>query len=129
MTLLFDGKYAFFAERNGARVSSLRVKIPANSALFLDGMRLTETALGEVSLPKALLRAGENALSLLLDGRIYPVEGLRFDGETVTPVGLSTEALLIGQHAHISNLTKALADLSARVAALEEKSRAHTLFY
>jgi hypothetical protein len=40
-----------------------------------------------------------------------------------------TEALLLSQHAQIARMQKSLAALSARVAALEEKSRAHTLFH
>lgn len=128
LTLLLAGEHAFFAERAPVRAAAVSLRPPEGGVLLLSGVRLPVKG-EETLLPEALLHTGENRLSLLLDGACVPVEPLLYDGETVAPAGLPTEALLLSQHAQIARMQKSLAALSARVAALEEKSRAHTLFH
>ena len=128
LSLLFDGEHAFFAERGEARAASVAIRPPEGGTLLLSGVRLPVK--GEVALlPEGLLTVGENRLSLLLDGACIPVEPLLYERGRVRPVGLPTEAIILSQHARITHLQASLAALAARVAALEEKSRAHTLFH
>ena len=128
MTLYFDGSTAFFAERTSLPAHALTVALPEGATLFVGGVRL-KTAEGRAHLPKALLTMGENVLALAVGERLYPVEPLYFDGETVTPAGLPTEALLLTGHKRALALEKTVEALRLRIEALERAQTAHTLFH
>ena len=127
MTLLFDGQNAFFSERGKTFAKSLIIHLPKGCALFFNGICYfpeKET----VHLPKEALRVGENRLALRAGNRIFPTESLQFDGESFTPAGLSTEALLLRQNELLSSLEERIAVLCDRVAYLEQKATVRTLF-
>lgn len=127
MTLLFDGQNAFFAERGKTFVKALSLRIPENAALFLnDACHFPEN--GTVQLPLTALRHGTNALALRIGNRIFPTESLVFDGESLTPAGLSSEALLLRQNEMLSSLAEKITLLSRRVEKLEQKNTARMLF-
>ena len=127
MTLLFDGQNAFFKERGKTFAKSLIIHLPKEHSLFFNGICYfpqEET----VHLPTDATRKGENTLSLRMGNRIYPTEGLHFDGEAFSPAGLSTESLLLRQNEQLSSLAEKLSKLSSRLELLEQKATAHTLF-
>lgn len=128
MTLYFDGEVAFFAERTPVPAHALTVSLPKDATLFVGGVR-TEAREGAARVPRALLTQGENALSLAVGERLYPVEHLYFDGETVTPAGLPAEALLLSAHKRTVALWEAVEALRGRVETLERAQTAHTLFH
>lgn len=127
MTLLFDGKNAFFAERDRISVKSLVIHLPRNASLFVNGICYFPT--GEaVHLPATAIRTGENVLALRIDNRIYPTEGLYVDTDYASPMGLLTEPLLLRQCERIASLEEKLSHMSERVARLEKRTEARMLF-
>lgn len=127
MTLLFDERCAFFAERGQNLVRNLSIRLPEGAALLCNGTGYFPR--GEsVQLPPAALRQGENTLALRIANRIFPCEGLLFDGTFVTPMGFSLEGVLLRQHEVITEQRRALSALTRRVALLEQKNKAKTLF-
>ncbi len=127
MTLLFDGRCAFFAERGQNLVRNLSIRLPDGASLLCNGTGFFPRGEG-VQLPPAALRQGENTLSLRIANRIFPCEGLLFDGSFVTPMGFSLEGVLLRQHEIIAEQQNTLSELSRRVALLEQKNKAKTLF-
>lgn len=127
MTLLFDGQNAFFAERGRSFSSDLIIHLPAGSTLFFNGICYTPKD-NSVLIPHSTVRQGENTLSLRMGNRLFPTEGVLFDGKAFTPAGISAEALLLRQHALIDSITERLFLLDERVSQLEKKAAARTLF-
>ena len=127
MTLLFDGQNAFFAERGKSFSTNLVIHLPDGCSLFFNGVCYTPKE-NSVLFPQDSIRMGQNALALRMGNRIFPTEGLIFDGEAFIPAGLATDALLLQQHALIASLTDKLSYLSKRLESLEKKSAARTLF-
>ena len=79
-------------------------------------------------LPQSAVRRGENHLSLRIDNRIFPTEGLFFDGESFAPMGLEAESLLLRQNERIASLEKSLSLLEGRLAGVEKRTAARMLF-
>ncbi len=127
MTLLFDGEHAFFAERGGTLSHTLSLSLPDESALFCGGLCFYPKD-GSVRLPRSILKKGKNTLSLRVGEKIFPCEGLFFDGERATPCGMPVEALLLRQHKRLLLANEALTTLTARVEALEQAARSRMLF-
>lgn len=127
MTLLFDGKTAFFKEREGSVSHTLSLSLPTESVLFCGGVCFYPKD-GAVRLPRSILKNGRNTLSLRIGEKIFPCEGLFFDGERAKPCGLPTEALLLRQHERLMAAEEALANLTSRVEALEQKAKSRMLF-
>lgn len=127
MTLLYDGKNAFFSERERTSVKSLIIHLPRNASLFVNGVCYFPTEMA-VHLPPHAIRKGENILALRIDNRIYPTEGLYGDGECVSPMGLFTESLLLRQCERLASLEDKLSRMDERVARLEKKTEARMLF-
>ena len=127
MTLLFDGENAFFSERERILCKSLVIHLPKNSALFFNGICHFPTD-ETVHLPPTAVRRGENRLALRIENRIYPSEGLFYDGEGFSPMGLAAEPLLLRQNERISSLEGSLAKLEARIAGIEKKTASRMLF-
>ena len=127
MTLLFDERYAFFAERKQSLVRNLSIRLPEGASLLCNGTGYCPHG-DSVQLPPTALHQGENTLALRIANRIFPCEGLLFDGAVVTPAGFSLEGVLLRQHEIIDEQRKALSELSRRVALLEQKNRAKSLF-
>lgn len=127
MTLLFDGQNAFFAERGKTFEKRLVIHVPQDAALFLGNTCYSPQG-DTVELPLRALRHGTNTLSLRIGNRLFPTEGLVFDGESITPAGLSSEALLLRQREMLSSLAEKVALLTRRVEELEQKSTARMLF-
>jgi hypothetical protein len=127
MTLLFDGESAFFAEREGTLSHTLSIFLPDESALFCRGLCFYPKD-GSVRLPRTILKQGKNTLSLRVGEKIFPCEGLLFDGDRVAPCGMPVEALLLRQHKRLLSANEALATLTARVEALEQAAKSRMLF-
>lgn len=127
MTLLFDGQNAFFKERGKTHAKSLIIHIPAEHALFFNGECYFPQE-GAVHLPFHAIRKGENHLALRMNNRIFPTEGLLFDGNDFAPAGLSADLLLLRQNEQLASLAERLSQLSRRLEQLEQKSIARTLF-
>ena len=127
MTLLSDGKNAFFAERGRTFFQSLIIHLPENCALFFNDICYLPKN-GAIYLPLTAIRQGENSVALRKENRILPTENLYFDGEAISPVGLSTEALLLRQNERMTALEDTLILLSCRIGHLEERCAAKLLF-
>lgn len=127
MTLLSDGKNAFFAERGKTFSRAIIIHLPENCALFFNDVCYLPKN-GAVQLPLTALRRGRNSLALRKENRILSTEDLFFDGEAISPMGLSTEALLVRQNERLTSLENALSLLTCRVEHLEEKCAAKLLF-
>ena len=127
MTLLFDERCAFFAERKQVLVRNLSIRLPEGASLLCNGTGFFPRG-DSVQLPQAALRQGENTLSLRIANRIFPSEGLLFDGTFVTPMGFSLEGVLLRQHEIIAEQRQALCELTRRISLLEQQSKAKTLF-
>ncbi len=127
MTLLFDGKNAFFAEREQTSLKGLVIHLPKNASLFVNGVCYFPTN-GAVHLPQNAVRRGENALALRIENRIFPTEGLYFDEDGVIPVGFDAAPILLRQNERITALEEKFAALDARVVRLEKKAVARMLF-
>lgn len=127
MTLLFDGQNAFFKERGKTVSKGLIIHLPKEHSLFFNGICYFPEE-STVYLPPHAIRTGENRLALRMGNRIFPTESLLFDGDAISPMGLSTEALLLRQNEQLSLLADKLTQLLCRVEHLEQKSAARTLF-
>ena len=127
MTLLFDGQNAFFSERTPIRIKSLVIHLPKDASLFFNGICYFPTE-ETVHLPPCAVREGENHLALRINNRIFPTEGLYSDGESISPMGVRAEQLLLRQNERIAALEKALLLLEGRTAGLEKKATARMLF-
>ena len=127
MTLLFDGQNAFFKERGRCSSHSVVIHLPEGGSLFLHGI-LHATEGDALHFPLDAFRVGENRLALRLGDRIYPTEGLFFDGDALVPAGLPVEGMLLTQNELVRKLTETVACLEDRIAALEKKSNARKLF-
>ena len=127
MTLLFDGERAFFEERTARAAEGLSLSLPADSSLLCNGVRLSPAS-DSLHIPRAALYPGENTLTLKKDEHLYPCEGLIYDGETVTPCGMPTEAIIATQCKKIASLASKVDALSARLAVCESKLSAGLLF-
>ena len=68
MTLLFDGNRAFFEERTPRDVKNLWIKLPKDSVLICNGIRLTPEA-DTVHIHIGALYPGENVLILKKEDR------------------------------------------------------------
>ena len=127
MTLLFDGKNAFFSERERSFASGLVIHIPRNAALFFNGVCYFPAG-DTVHLPASAVRRGENRLALRIENRIYPSEGLFYDGEGFFPMGIAAEPLLLRQNERIASLEESLSSLEERLAGIEKRTAARMLF-
>ena len=127
MTLLFDGENAFFAERTPASPHALVLHLPEKSSLFLNGICFFPKD-NDIKIPQGVLHLGKNVLALRIENRLFPTESLYYDGKTVLPDGLPRDAMLLKQHKRADSLEQSIASLEARIAHLEQKSIAHTLF-
>ena len=127
MTLLFDGAHAFFKEREKTFAKSLVIHLPREHALFFNGTCYFPQN-DAVHLPTHAIRKGENHLALREGNRIFPTEGVLFDGEGFSPAGLSEEAILLRQNEQLASLADKLSALSSRLERLEQKATARTLF-
>lgn len=127
MTLLFDGQNAFFAERGKTFAKRLVIHVPKDAALFVGNVCYFPQD-GNVELPLSSLRHGTTPLALRFGNRIFPTESLFFDGEALSPAGLSTEALLLRQNERLTTLSDQLALLAGRVEQLERQNTARMLF-
>lgn len=127
MNLLFDGENAFFAERTATSADNLVLHLPKGASIFFNGICYFPKN-RVVKLPAHVLCRGVNALSLRIENRLFPTESLDFDGEQVSPHGLSYDSMLLTQHQRCARIEDTLASLRARITALEEKNAARMLF-
>ncbi|MBQ9735766.1 MAG: hypothetical protein IJV96_03165 [Clostridia bacterium] len=127
MTLLFDGKNAFFAEREKSLGRPTVISVPTGYDLFCNGRRLIARH-GKVTLPPAALHKGENRIALRSENRIIPAESLFYDGAAVMPVGLPADALLVQEHLALCELTRTVEALRERIAMLENAAKSRRLF-
>ena len=127
MTLLFDGKNAFFSERERSFARGLVIHIPRSAALFFNGVCYFPAG-DTVHLPDSAIRRGENRLALRVENRVYPTEGLFYDGECFSPMGIAAEPILLRQNERIASLEESLSLLEKRIAGMEKKAAARMLF-
>ena len=127
MTLLFDGERAFFAERTSRTAEGLTLCLPKDSVLLCNGVRLSPAS-DSLHIPRSALYPGENTLALKKNGHLYPCEWLIYDGATVVPCGMQTEAIIATQCKQIASLASKVNTLSDRLAACEDKLSAGLLF-
>ena len=127
MTLLFDGKNAFFAEREKSFSRPPVIFLPEGYDLMCNGKHFPARH-GKVSLPNGALLRGENRIALCDANRIFPAESLFFDGVSVLPIGLPADAILVREHLALCELTKTVQALRERVTALEAAAKSHQLF-
>lgn len=127
MTLLFDGKNAFFAEREKHFGSPAVLFLPDGYDLLCNGKHLLAHR-GRVSIPMSVLHHGENRLALRSQNHIFPAESLFFDGVSVLPVGLPADELLVREHLALRELTETVHALRERIISLEKAADSRRLF-
>ena len=127
MTLLFDGKNAFFAEREKLLGHPTVIFLPDGYDLLCNGKHLPARQ-SRVTLPHGILHKGENRFALRSENRIIPAENLFFDGTAVLPVGLPADDLIVREYMTLCELTKTVNALRERIKALEDATHGHRLF-
>lgn len=127
MTLLFDGKNAFFAERERSFSTPSVLFLPDGYDLLCNGKHLPARH-GKVTLPQGTLHRGENRIALRSENRIIPAESLFFDGVSVLPVGLPADELLVREHVALRELTETVHALYRRIETLEKVVEGRRLF-
>ena len=127
MTLLSDGKNAFFAERGKTFAQNLIIHLPEGSVLFFNDICYFPQN-GAVYLPAHAIRVGKNSLALRTENRILLTEDLMFDGEVFIPAGISAETLLLRQNERIAALEEKLSYFIHRLERVEHSNTIRMLF-
>ena len=127
MTLLFNGRIGFFAERGVNQAERIIIHLPKGAALLCNSIGFYAEG-GSVHIPARMLHPGENRLQIRIENRLYPCESLFLANDVVTPMGLPMEEILLAQHEALEKERERTAALLRRVEALEQKTARKMLF-
>ena len=127
MTLIRDGEYCFFAERDAQREKTPLVRLPDEGVLILNGCYRFSSKDKRVKIAHGL-KEGENTLCVRLGGRVYPCESLWAEGDTVKALGFSLDERMVSLFYQNRTLQKRLDQMETRLCLLEKACAPRKIF-